>query len=82
MAVIEKRVSRKGTISYRAKIRLKGFPPINETFKRKTDADRWAQSKEAAMLEGRYFPEAKAKKNTINDLIEAYLADLEIKNTL
>jgi integrase len=80
MAVIEKRVSRKGTISYRAKIRLKGFPPINETFKRKTDADRWAQSKEAAMLEGRYFPEAKAKKNTINDMIEAYLNDLGVKN--
>lgn len=80
MPTFEKRVSRDGTISHRVKIRLKGFPPIYETFAKKTDAARWAQAKEAEMRQGKYFPEAKAKHKSVNDLIDTYLENLEAKN--
>lgn len=81
MADFEKRVSaRTGKVTWRARVRLKDFPPITQTFKRKSDAEKWAQIKEAAMLEGRYFPEAKAKHKTVNDLIDTYLENLEAKN--
>lgn len=79
MATVTKR-TRKGKISYQVKVRLKGFPPQSATFDRKTDAERWAQRVEADMRQGQYFPEVFAKKHTINDLITAYLANIEIKN--
>lgn len=80
MAVIEKRVSKTGCIAYRAKVRLKGFQPQTATFNRKTDADRWAQRIEADMRDGRYFPNSKSRKYTVADLLDAYLADLKIRN--
>lgn len=80
MAVIEKRVSRSGEISYRAKIRKRGYPPQNATFVRKTDAQRWAKRIESDMDEGRYFPNAKAKRHTVGELLDAYLTDLKVKN--
>lgn len=80
MAFIEKRVSRDGSIKYRAKVRLHGFPPISGTFERKSDAKEWAQGKEAAIREGRYFPERKAAKHTVHDLLDAYLTNLASNN--
>lgn len=73
MAVIEERTSKDG-ISYRVKIRLKGYKPQEATFKRKTDAKNWANSTEAAMREGRYFKCAEAKKRTLAELVDKYIA--------
>lgn len=67
-------------IGYRAKVRVKGYPPVSATFKKKTDADHWAQRIEAQMREDKYFPSNKAKKHNVSDLIDAYLADLRVKN--
>lgn len=38
-------------IGYRAKVRVKGYPPVSATFKKKTDADHWAQRIEAQIRE-------------------------------
>ena len=54
MASIEKRRSKNGKITYRAKIRLKGYPPQSATFERKTDAREWVQRIESEMRQGRY----------------------------
>lgn len=43
MASIRKRVNSKGETRYTAQIRVKGRPSETATFKRKTDAERWAQ---------------------------------------
>ncbi len=51
MAVIEERKSKKGEISYRVKIRMKGHKPQEATFKRKTDAKNWASSIETSIRE-------------------------------
>lgn len=76
MATIEVRRADDGTLSYRAKVRLKGYPPQHATFRRKTDATKWAQSVEAAMREGRYFKTAEAEKHTFADLADRYLKEV------
>ncbi len=52
MPTIEKRTVPDGAVSYRVKVRLKGFRSESETFARVTDAKRWAQQTEAAMRRG------------------------------
>lgn len=42
MATIETRQTPDGKISYRVKIRVRGFPSQSATFERKTDARNWA----------------------------------------
>lgn len=73
MASIEKRQLNPEEVSYRVKIRLKGTPTQTATFKRLTDAKRWAQQTEAAIREGRFFKVAEAKRHTLSEAIERYL---------
>jgi len=71
MATIEKRT--RGTVTkYRVKVRLKGHPPVDATFDRKTDASRWASATEAAIREGRWFRDAQARRITLAELIDRY----------
>lgn len=74
MATIEKRQISEDEISYRVKIRLKGFPIQHATFKRLTDAKRWAQQTEAAIREGRFFKTSEAKRHTLAETIDRYIA--------
>ena len=81
MATVTKRISHKtNQITYQVKIRMKGFPPVTETFKGKTEADKWAKLTEAKMIEGKHFPHAQAKKHTLSELIDAYLNSLKAAN--
>ncbi|MCE5317474.1 MAG: site-specific integrase [Parachlamydia sp.] len=54
-------------------VRLKGHPVEHGTFKNETLADRWIQSTEAAIREGRYFKVAEAKKHTLGEMIDRYI---------
>ncbi len=72
MASIEKRKLDDGSTSYRVKIRLKGYPSQSASFKRLTDAKKWAQSTESAIREGRHFKTAEAKRHTLGELIDRY----------
>ena len=54
MATIETR-KRAGGTTYRAKVRLSGCPPADATFKRITDAKRWAAETETAIRAGAGF---------------------------
>lgn len=76
MATIEVRRADDGTLSYRAKVRLKGYPAECATFRRKTDATKWAHSIEVAMREGRHFKTAAAKKHTFADLADRYAKEV------
>lgn len=80
LATIETRKQQDGSISYRAKVRLKGFPTQTATFERKTDAKDWAKQTEVAIREGRYFKTAESKKHTLAELIDRYLGELKIRN--
>jgi integrase len=71
MASIEKRTDKKGKVSYRVKVRMRGRN-LSETFKRLTDARTWATQTEAAIQEQR-LAGAQARKHTVSDLIDRYV---------
>jgi hypothetical protein len=75
MATIERRMSQGQTVYY-AKVRRKGFAPQSAPFHKLSDAKKWVQTTEAAILEGRYFPSAEAKRHTLEDLIDRYITDI------
>ena len=66
---------KKGDLSYRVEVRLKGFPPQRATFKRLTDARKWGQHTEAAIREGRYFKTAESRKHTFAELVDRFVSD-------
>lgn len=76
MATIEKRTDAVGTTTYRVKVRLRGHPTQTATFKRQTDAKKWATQTEAAIREGRYFKTIEAQRHTVKDLCERYIRDV------
>ena len=76
MAYIEERKSSDGSARYRVQIRLKGYPTQTATFKRKTDAKRWAQDTESAIRDRRHFKTAESKRHTLSDLIDRYIRDV------
>ncbi|GAV20891.1 putative prophage phiRv2 integrase [Mariprofundus micogutta] len=73
MAAINKYTDSKGLTSYRVRVRLKGQPVQSATFKRLTDAKKWAQQTEAAIREGRYFNKSVSQKRTLSELIDRYI---------
>ncbi len=54
MPTIEIRRSDNGDISYRCKVRVKGFKALTKTFTRKNEAELWGYSTEAEIRDGRY----------------------------
>jgi hypothetical protein len=76
MATIVQRTNQHGQTSYRAQVRRKGVPPLSATFPKLADARKWVQITEAAILEGRHLPTTEAKRHTLADLIDRYLAEV------
>lgn len=76
MANIEKRTAKSGAISYRVKIRLRGYPEQIATFARITDAKKWIQDTESAIREGRHFKTSESKKHTAKELIDRYMVEI------
>lgn len=76
MATITKRQDANGKPYYTTQVRLKGYPAQTATFKRLTDAKKWAQDTESAIREGRHFKTTEAKKHTVADLIDRYIKDV------
>ena len=76
MASIEKRKSKNGEVTYRVKVRMKGFLDQTATFPRLTDARKWAESTQSGIREGRYFKTVEAKRHTVTEMIERYCKDV------
>ena len=76
MAHIQERENRDGSKSYRVHVRLKGCPAQYASFRRRTDAKRWAQQVETEIRQGRYFGKLEANKHTLAELIDRYLTDV------
>lgn len=74
MARIELREGPRGK-KFRVLIRVKGYPPISETFLRKTDATHWAQETETAMRTGRY-QNTEARRKSLSEAIDRYIDDV------
>jgi hypothetical protein len=76
MATIVRRPGKNGQQVYRVQVRRKRAPPLSATFTKLSDARKWVQVTEAAILEGRYFPTTEAKRHTLADLIDRYCRDI------
>ena len=76
MASINERTDSKGNKTYQVKIRKKGFKTQSKTFTRLTDAKKWAQITEVAMIEGRLFPHEVEQKRTLSELIDRYIDEI------
>jgi hypothetical protein len=73
MATIIRRPGKNGQLSYRAQVRRKGAPPLSATFTKLSDARKWIQVTEAAILEGRHIKTAEAQRHTLGDLTDRYV---------
>ena len=73
MATFRKFTRKNGKATYTATIRIKGYPTINQTFDRLTDAKKWAYDNESKMRTGRYINDNEAKKHTLAELIDRYI---------
>src|SRR5262245_19741426 len=76
MATIEQRTTRDGQTVYRVKVRRKGAPLQTATFSKRSEARKWEQMTEGAVLEGWYLKTAEAKRHTLADLIDRYIRDV------
>jgi integrase len=76
MATIERRTGKDGQLVYRVKVSRKGAPLQTATFSKLSEARKWAQIAEGAVLEGRYLKTAEAKRHTLADLIDRYIRDV------
>jgi len=60
--------------TYRVQIRRKGQRALSATFTKRQDAADWANKTEAALIEGRLFPER--VKHTVAEAIDRYLREV------
>jgi len=51
---IDKRTHKDGTVSYRARVRIKGHPVLIQSFASKTLAMKWKRDTESAVEQGKY----------------------------
>src|SRR5579862_7842794 len=61
-----------GKISYRVQVRVKGWPSQSATFRNRRQAVNWGASRDAAIREDRYFPQARAQRTTFAEAARRY----------
>src|SRR5205807_4491187 len=71
---IQERKNDDGSISYRAQIRMRGFPHLSETFARKTDAKVWIEKTKTAIRGGNVVS-TEAQRTTLREALERYLRE-------
>jgi integrase len=76
MASIRQKLRADGSFSFHVQVRVKGTPPVTETFDRKTDAKRWAEKTEAAIRQRRYFSVFEAQRHTAAQMIDRFTKDV------
>lgn len=80
MAQIEKRKHSTGRVTWRARIRTKGWPDISESFPTKKEAVEWACRMEAEVRAGRYFGQERDLEKTFEQFIDRFIAQELPKN--
>ena len=76
MASIREKRRADGSSTFHVQVRVKGTPPVTQTFPRKSDAKRWAAETEAAIRQRRYFSVFEAQRHTAAQMIERFLTDV------
>ena len=73
MKGIDKRTHKDGTVSYRARVRIKGHPVLIQSFASKTLAMKWKRDTESEVEQGKYEYVKPGSKNTLAELIDRYI---------
>ncbi len=73
MKGIDKRTHKDGTVSYRARVRIKGNPVIIQSFSSKTLAMKWKRDTESAIERGAFAYEKPGSRHTLSELIDRYI---------
>jgi integrase len=72
MASITRRENANGSVSWKAQVRIEGYPARTSSHKTERAAKRWAATIEASMHEGRHFRGSAARRYTLADAIKRY----------
>jgi integrase len=67
---------RKRGEKFEAQVRMAGYPSRTETFPTRKQAERWATTIEAQMIEGRHFRGSEARTKTVAEAIDKYAAEV------
>src|SRR5689334_20888088 len=76
MGTIDRRTSTTGTVPFRARARLKGWPCQSAVFSSRTAAKPWIAATESAIRQRRYFAIVEAKHHTLSEMLEHYERDV------
>ncbi len=76
MATIDQRIGSDGQTVYRVRVRRKGYTTQTATFSKLSEARRWGQITEGAVLDSRHFSVPEAKRHTLTDVIERYTREV------
>jgi integrase len=58
---------------FHVQVRMSGFPARTASFPTRRQAERWAKTVEAEMIEGKHFRSVEARRRTLSDAIDRYL---------
>jgi integrase len=75
---IQERRSSDGSTTYRAQIRVRGFPHLSKTFTRKTDARKWIEDTKVA-IRGGSMVSTEATRTTLKEALERYKREVTPK---
>jgi integrase len=60
---------------FHVQVRMSGYPARTASFPTKRQAERWAKTIEADMIEGRHFRSVEARRRTLAEAIDRYCTD-------
>ncbi|SVC77071.1 uncharacterized protein METZ01_LOCUS329925, partial [marine metagenome] len=72
MATIHRRVTRSGYVRYRAQVRIKNQPWVSATFRKRSDATKWARQTESAQITRAYSPPNAPLRYRFSDAVDRY----------
>jgi integrase len=75
MPTIRERTKVTGERVFHVQVRMIGFPTRTASFPTRRLAERWAKTIEAEMIEGKHFRNVEARRRTLGEAIDRYLAE-------
>jgi len=75
MPTIRERAKADGTRIFHVQVRMAGFPARTASFPTRRQAERWAKTIEADMIEGKHFRSVEARRRTVAEAIDRYVAE-------
>jgi integrase len=75
VATIRERTKADGKHAFHVQVRVIGFPTRTASFPTRRLAERWATTIEAEMIEGKHFRSVEARRRTLAEAIDRYIAE-------